>query len=133
MMQNSFDVTPIRSQRRSSLQAIPGEFDGPPLHHVQRRASLQTPNSNSLYGQQSRYGAESGPIVASSEEMRMFSGSDGERTGYPRHERMVTPAHSPLHTNYGGHSSHSRHPSDMGSSTMSSSPMSLGSGGVVSC
>lgn len=127
MIQNSFEITPIRSQRRSSLQAMPNEFDAPPIHH--RRASLQAPNSNAMYGQ-SRYAEGGNPIVASSEEMRMFSGSENERMGYPRHgERMVTPAHSPLHTNYG---THNRHPSDMGSSTMSSSPMSLGSGGVVS-
>jgi hypothetical protein len=45
-------------------------------------------------------------------------------TNYPRQDRLVSPAHSPMHVNYGNHS---RASSDMGS-TVSSSPMSLTSG-----
>jgi hypothetical protein len=125
----------------------PGAHEGGPATHS-RRSSLQTmPNASpGFYGQgpnlprresldfgpgHSRY-SESVPVVATSEEMRIFTNSEIDRAGnnnYPRHERMVSPAHSPLHINYG---SHSRHPSDMGNSSMSSSPMSLGSAGVVS-
>jgi hypothetical protein len=44
---------------------------------------------------------------------------------YPRQDRLISPAHSPHHSSYGGHS---RQSSDMGSSALTSSPMSLSSG-----
>lgn len=64
--------------------------------------------------------------MAPNEDMRMFVADD--RNSY-RGERIVSPAMSPLHTHYGG-GSHSRHPSDMGASALSSSPASS-SGGMV--
>ena len=107
--------------RRSSLQT--GSASGH-LHSqaLRRRGSLD------FVPGQSRYADSSVPIVASGDEMRMFGGNDNDRIGgnaYNRHERLVSPAHSPLHIPYGSHSR--GHSSDMGSSAMSSSPMSMGS------
>jgi hypothetical protein len=152
--------------RRSSLQTTgtpsSGILDdrggGQATNHLHRRSSLPTaPNGTNNYynsgggpslqrrdapefipGQSGRYNNDgSVPVVASNEEMRMFSNNnlDQDRMGgggsnFNRHERLVSPGHSPLHQTYG---SHSRNPSDMGSSVgMGHSPMSLGSGGMVS-
>jgi hypothetical protein len=118
----------VHTQRRSSLHALPSTGSGYYGQNMQRRESLDFVPGHYRY-------PEGVPVVASNEEMRIFTNSDNERGGgnnYPhqRHERLVSPAHSPLHPIYGGH--HSRHPSDAGSSAMSSSPMSMGSSGVVS-
>jgi hypothetical protein len=61
------------------------------------------------------------------EDGRLYQNVEQERIGntnYPRQDRFVSPAQSPLIVNYGHHS---RQSSDMGS-TVSSSPMSLASG-----
>ena len=125
-------------------QTMPSDY----ASHGQRRSSLQNTSSTSghLHAQairrresldfvpgHSRYNDSGIPVVASGDEMRMFGGPEGDRIGghaFSRHERLVSPAHSPLHVTYGSHSR--GHSSDMGSSAMSSSPMSLGSSGMVS-
>ena len=123
-------------QRRSSLQVNPTGnlgFYGGQGHPQGMHSNLQRRDHLDFVPGQSRFNESGVPVVASSDELRIFSHpGEGERMGnnnFPRHERMVSPAHSPLHVNYG---SHSRNPSDLGSTTMSSSPMSLGSSGVVS-
>jgi hypothetical protein len=119
-----------QGQRRSSLQMTSTTSGHLHAQAIRRRESLDF-----VPGHSSRYNDSGVPIVASGDEMRMFGNADGERTGgssFPRHDRLVSPAHSPLHVNYGGHSrQHSGQHSDMGSSAMSSSPMSLGSSGMV--
>jgi hypothetical protein len=45
-------------------------------------------------------------------------------TSYHRQERLVSPAHSPMHSSYG---SHTRHPSDLSTASTASPSMSLGS------
>jgi hypothetical protein len=108
---------------------LPPGSDGT-LHR--RNLSQQPPGvgGSGFYGSQnnpnfgsghSRY-PEPAPIIASSDEMRMYMTQDYDRN---MHERLVSPGHSPLHTHYG---SHTRNHSD---SLNSSSPMSLGSSGVV--
>lgn len=102
------------NQRRSSLQAIPGVTPGfyGQAHNVHRRESLDFVPGHNRY-------PDGVPVVASNEEMRVYTA--GEGAGY----RHVSPAQSPLHSRYGHHS---RHPSDMGNSALSSSPMSHSSG-----
>lgn len=109
--------------RQSSMQALPssggsGYFGHNQLNNHHRRESLDFVPGHTRYH-------DSAPVIASSEDMRIFMNSDYERAGqsnFPRHERMVSPGHSPLHQQYG---CHSRHLND------SLSPMSLGGTGVV--
>lgn len=112
----------IASQRRTSHQSVAGTnpaFYGP-NHNLHRRESLDFVPGHNRY-------PDGVPIVASNEEMRMFMASE-DRNSY-RH--LMSPAQSPLHAHYGG--GHTRHPSDMGGSTLSSSPASSSSGMVSPC
>lgn len=119
-----------QGQRRGSFQAAPTGNAGFYNQDLHRRNSLDfVPGQN-------RYNNDPGgaPVVASNEEMRVFAPDMDRMVGnnFNRQDRLVSPSHSPLHTTYGSHGSHSRHPSDMGNASMSSSPMSLGSAGAVS-
>jgi hypothetical protein len=117
-------------QRRGSFQTAPTGNSGFYNQELHRRTSLDF-----LPGQNNRYNDSGGaPVVASNEEMRVFAPDMDRMVGnnFNRQDRLVSPSHSPLHSTYGSHGSHSRHPSDMGNASMSSSPMSLGSGGAVS-
>jgi hypothetical protein len=119
-------------QRRSSFQAAQAAPTGNSGFYNQ---DLHRRNSLDFVPGQNRYNDSGGaPVVASNEEMRVFAPDMDRMVGnnFNRQERLVSPSHSPLHATYGSHGSHSRHPSDMGNTSMSSSPMSLGSGGVVS-
>ena len=109
----------VHAQRRSSMHALPSATSGfyPQHQPIPRRESLDF-----VPGHGNRF-ADQAPVIASNEEMRMFTNADGANS-YGRHDRMVSPSHSPLHVNYG---SHSRHPSDVGGNAMASSPMSIGS------
>jgi hypothetical protein len=116
-------------QRRGSFQAAPTGTSGFFPQDLHRHNSLD------FVPGQHRYNDSGGaPVVASNEEMRVFAPDMDRMVGnnFNRQDRLVSPSHSPLHTTYGSHGSHSRHPSDMGNTTISSSPMSLGSGGAVS-
>jgi hypothetical protein len=105
----------VMNQRRSSLQSVPGPGYYGQTPNVHRRESLDFVPGHNRY-------PDGVPVVASNEEMRMYMPAD-DRGSY-RNDRMVPPGH----VHYGG-SHHSRHRSDMGASTLSSSPASLSSGG----
>lgn len=99
----------------------------PPPHHSRSMSMQQSSGNPSFYDMQRRgsTGYYGGPRRDEYDEGRRYP--DHERTGkpvYPRQERLISPAHSPMHSHYG---SHSRASSDMGS-TFSASPMSLNSG-----
>lgn len=117
----------VSNLRRSSMTNVSGGssfFGGQPNNpHIHRRESLDfVPGHNRHY--------DSGtPIIASTEELRMFGigGHEADRystSPFVRQERHVSPSQSPLHVTYSG--SHSRNTSD-GNTTMSASPGSLGS------
>jgi hypothetical protein len=87
------------------------------LHH-HRRPSLglhdgQMQRRNSDYGT----GGDSG-------DNAIYERERLGNTNYHRQERLVSPAHSPMHSSYG---SHNRHPSDLSGASTASPSMSLGS------
>ncbi len=117
----------VSNPRRSSMTSFFGAQPNYPVIH--RRESLDfVPGHNRNY--------DSGtPIIASSEELRMFGigGHESDRYGtspFVRQERHVSPSQSPLHVTYSG--SHSRNTSD-GGTTMSASPGSMASSVVRLC
>jgi hypothetical protein len=112
--------------RRSSLQTLPSS-GGPGFYGQNHSNNLHRMESLDFVPGHTRY-PDSAPVIASGDEMRIFMNSDYERVGpnsFPRHERMVSPGPSPLHQHYGVHSRNHNE-------SLSSSPMSLGSNGVVS-
>lgn len=109
----------IANQRRTSLQVMTGTGAG---LHVQNRNMIRRESLDFVPGHNRH--PEGVPVMAPNEDMRMYVAE--ERNSY-RGERIVSPALSPLHTHYGG-GSHSRHPSDMGASALSSSPASSSGG-----
>ncbi|KAG7349655.1 PSP1 domain containing protein [Nitzschia inconspicua] len=103
-------------------------YGGAPANH-NRSMSMQLSSSNPSFHDMHRRGSNGyyggGPRRDEYDDGRRYH--EQERIGntsYPRQDRLVSPAHSPMHGHYG---SHSRASSDMGS-TFSSSPMSLASG-----
>lgn len=103
---------------RSMSMQHPASSNNDVIYDMQRRGS-----AGYFGGQLQRRDMEFG----GHEDGRIYHNVEQERIGntnYPRQDRLVSPAHSPLHVNYGHHS---RQSSDMGS-TVSSSPMSLSSG-----
>ncbi|KAL3921331.1 MAG: hypothetical protein SGILL_002801 [Bacillariaceae sp.] len=107
-----------------------GSGGGGHPHQHNRSMSMQHNAGNAGYHDHHR--RASGGYFSRS--MRDMEYDDGRRyqehdrignAGYPRQDRLVSPAHSPMHAQYG---SHSRANSDMGS-TMTSSPMSLSASG----
>eukprot|EP00934_Nitzschia_sp_Nitz4_P000177 Nitzschia sp. Nitz4//scaffold46_size129759//35068//37423//NITZ4_003492-RA/size129759-augustus-gene-0.18-mRNA-1//-1//CDS//3329552568//177//frame0 len=81
------DMAPPTTQRRSSLQGIPGApgFYGQSHgHNVHRRESLDFVPGHNRY-------PDGVPVVASNEEMRMYGGQG----------RMSSSSQSPLHSQYG--------------------------------
>jgi len=108
-LSSTFDQAVIN--RRSSHQSLPGQNSGFYGQQVlPRRESLDFVPGHSRY-------PDGGPVVASNEDMRVFSNDGG--AAYHRH---VSPSQSPLPSSYGGHI---RASSDMGAAT--ASPMSVGS------
>jgi len=103
-----------------SQTALPHSYDGA-VSYGQKRSSLPAySHANAGYGQLhalQRRDALDFHQGTTHEDMRMFGGPN-----------MISPGQSPLQQQYA--TSHSRHASDAGSTMLSSSPISLGSGVV---
>ena len=94
-------------------------------------------NSQGMYGmhqRQSSLGRHDGPMQRRKSDFGV-GGSVGDNTiyeqrdrlgsnSYHRQERLISPAHSPMHSSYGGHN---RHPSDISGASTASPSMSIGS------
>jgi len=103
------------TQRRTSLQSVPGSTSDFYGRNFNRRESLDFVPGHNRY-------PDGVPVVASNSEMRMYIGDD-------RGSYRSAPPQSPMHNHYGG-SHHSRNPSLDMASTLSSSPASMSSTGV---
>lgn len=117
---NQFQPMPLQRHQRSVSQGgmTSHQQHSPYLAAATEGANLYRRNSLQLPPNGSGYYGQAGPIIASKEDMRMFSNSEYERggqSGFPGHERIVSPGVSPLQTHYG---SHSRQVSDNSSTSM---------------
>jgi hypothetical protein len=143
------DNTVVNNRRVSDYGAVSGGYQ-PPSHrdvtgygmeneyglqqdynHLQqhgRSMSMQHSTDSANYQDMQHHRRGSTGYYGGPPPRRDMDYDDGrERIGtmnYPRQDRLVTPAHSPMTMQYGNHS---RASSDMGS-TVSSSPMSFMSG-----
>jgi len=103
---------------------------------MQHNSPYSDGDSSGMYGmhqRQSSLGRHDGPMQRRKSDFGV-SGSVGENTiyererlgnnSYHRQERLVSPAHSPMHSSYG---SHNRHPSDLSGASTASPSMSVGS------
>ena len=94
----------------------------------------ESDNGQGMYGlhqRQTSLGRPDGPLQRRKSDFGVTGGIsdmyERDRLGnnYHRQERLVSPAHSPMHSSYG---SHNRHPSDISGASTASPSLSMGSG-----